>query len=69
MTRIFKAETVGEFTALRGNLATVYLSAIDVLRALEARQEATMTTRRERLRAELDAVDVEPPTNPADQRW
>lgn len=69
MTGHFNPETVGEFTALRGNLATVYLSLVDVLRALEAQQDTTTTARRERLRAELDAVDIEPLTNPADQRW
>ncbi|KOX19051.1 hypothetical protein [Nocardiopsis sp. NRRL B-16309] len=54
---------------LRSNLATSYLAAVDVLRDLEAQQNAITAARRERLRAELDAVDVVPLTNPADQRW
>ncbi|MDT0330888.1 hypothetical protein [Nocardiopsis lambiniae] len=69
MTLIFKPETVGEFITLRGNLAATYLSAIGVLRTLEAEAEVTTPPRRERLRAELDAVDIVPITNPADQRW
>ncbi|WP_160050472.1 hypothetical protein [Nocardiopsis sp. FR4] len=69
MTRTFNPETVGEIIALRGNLATTYLSLVDVLRAFEANTDTNTTTHRERLRAELDAVDVEPLANPADQRW
>ncbi|MFV2194755.1 hypothetical protein [Nocardiopsis sp. LOL_012] len=69
MTRIFNAETVGEFTALRGNLATAYLSLVDVLRTLETQQEAATATRRQRLRAELASVDVVPPVNEADFLW
>ncbi|MGQ4268586.1 hypothetical protein [Nocardiopsis changdeensis] len=69
MTRTFNPETVGEITALRGNLATAYLSLVDVLRALEAQQKTASATRHERLRAELDAIDIVPLTNPADQLW
>lgn len=44
MTRHFNPETVGEITALRGNLATAYLSLVDVLRALEAQQKTASAT-------------------------
>lgn len=69
MTRTFKPETVGEFTALRGNLAATYLSLVGILRTLEAQQNTTTAQRRASFRAALAAVDVEPLTNPADQRW
>ncbi|CAM3722883.1 hypothetical protein [Nocardiopsis rhodophaea] len=69
MTRIFKAETVGEITALRGHLAATYLSLSEVLHRLEAQQNAGVTHRRDSFRAELDALDVVPLVNEADFRW
>lgn len=54
---------------LRINLADAYLSTMDMFRVLETQQVSARAACRERLRAELDAINIVPLTNPADQRW